>query len=113
MPQVKRSSVSVKDSQHGFIASIISLLFGLVIGILALRFVFRLLGANEANAFVSWIYQASTPLVAPFFGIFNASPDLTTGIFEVATLLAILVYGVIASLVTGILAGGSRRSHRV
>jgi uncharacterized protein YggT (Ycf19 family) len=96
---------------YGLIGGLVSLFFGVILAIVAFRFVFRLLGANPDNAIVSWIYAASQPLVAPFFGIFNLDMNLLTGRFEAATLVALVVYGVIASLITRLFAGGSRRAH--
>lgn len=108
----KNNVTTLNNDQSGFVGilgGLVRLVFGLIVGILALRFVFRLLGANEANAIVSWIYQTSAPLVAPFFGIFNQTVNLATGRFEFETLLAILVYGVIGALVSGIFDSGRRR----
>jgi uncharacterized membrane protein len=93
----------------GIIGGLASLLFGLIIGVLALRFVFRLLGANPANGLVAWIYNASAPLVSPFFGIFNTPTELTSGRLEFETLIAILVYGIIASIIMSALNFNGRR----
>ncbi len=41
------------------IASIISLIGGIIVTLLGLRFVLALLGANPANAFASFIYNTS------------------------------------------------------
>lgn len=90
---------------YGIISAIFSFIFGAIITLLALRFVFRLFGANAANDLVNWIYQTSEPLVRPFFGIFNTDIDVTTGDFELETLIALLVYGLIAGLVMRLVAG--------
>jgi hypothetical protein len=72
--------------------------------ILALRFLFVLLGANPDNAFANFIYSVSNPLVAPFFGLFNYSAVLGVARFEVFTVVAMAVYALvgfgIASLLT-------------
>lgn len=109
------SSYASKYNQKGYglIGGLVSLFFGIIIGIVAFRFIFRLLGANPANGIVSWVYEASTPLVSPFYGIFNRDITLATGRFELETLLALIVYGVIASLITGLFARGYRRPHSV
>lgn len=69
---------------------------GVILSLLALRFVFALLGANAANGFVDFIYGVTGPLVSPFFGIFNY--DFTEGVarFEAFTLVAMLIYALIA-----------------
>ena len=114
MSNTTQSSAIKKIDQKGFglISGIISLFFGIIIAIVAFRFVFRLLGANEANGIVAWIYAASQPLVSPFFGIFNRDINVLTGRFEFETLLALVVYAVIGSLLSNIL-GGRRHSHAV
>lgn len=99
-------------NQKGFIGSIIRLLFGLIVGILALRFIFALIGANPANDFVSWIYEASAPLIAPFVGIFT-DIAVATGRLEFTTILALVVYGLIGSLLSGLFSYGAGRRHTV
>ena len=93
---------------YGLIGGLVSLFFGIILTIIALRFVFRLLGANAGNGLVSWIYDTSAPLVSPFFGIFNHDINVTTGRFELETLLALIVYGIIASLIMGLFARSGR-----
>jgi len=73
--------------------------FGLLEILLAFRFIFKLLGANPSTGFVDFIYNLSAIFVAPFAGIFNTSlarGDVTTSIFEPATLVALIVYAVLA-----------------
>lgn len=96
-------------------SSMLYLIFGLIETLVGLRFLFRLLGASPANALVSWVYGWSAPLVAPFGGIFG-SPQVPTpgtavsGVFEWAALIAFIVYGIIGSLLAGMLV---RRHHDV
>lgn len=100
-----------KLNQKGFIGAIgglVSLIFGFIVGVLAFRFVFRLFGANPTNGLVDWVYDVSGPLVAPFMGIFSRTVDLATGRLEYETLLAIVVYGVIGALVSGVISFGGR-----
>jgi hypothetical protein len=78
-------------------ARVIWYIAGVLITLLALRFVLVLLGANPSNGFVNFIYSASHPFVAPFFGVFSYN-NLRYGVsrLEVYTLLAIVVYALIA-----------------
>jgi hypothetical protein len=90
------------------------LLFGIVEGILAIRFVLKLLGANEAAGFASFIYGASAPFVAPFSNLF-ANPGSAGSVLELTTMVAIVVYMLVAWLVAKViwlLAGESRSATR-
>jgi len=90
------------------------LLFGIVEGVLAIRFVLRLLGANEAAGFARFIYSASGPFVAPFNNLFG-NPGSNGSVLELNTIVAILVYMLVAWLVVKVLwllAGESRSATR-
>jgi len=63
--------------------------------ILLLRLFLRLLGANEASGFVSFLYNLSHIFVAPFNGIFN-DQALGRSVFETSTLVAMIVYALLA-----------------
>ncbi len=63
--------------------------------LLAFRMIFKMTGANPNSGFVSFIYSLSDIFIAPFAGIFNsatAKGNVTTAIFEPATLVAMIVY---------------------
>lgn len=94
-------SVPVRDRDNGFArvaVNVIYFLEAVLLTLLGLRFLFRLFGANPDNGFANFIYTVSHPFVAPFFGLFNYDENLTTGHFEVATLVAIVVYALLAWL---------------
>jgi hypothetical protein len=79
---------------------IVWLVAGLILVLLAFRFVFALFGANPGNAFASFIYNTSHPFVTPFFNIFKYNyVDNGVGRFEVFTLIAMAVYAVIAAVI--------------
>jgi hypothetical protein len=81
---------------RSWIATTIYFLLGVLEIILALRFLFRLLGANQDNSFILFLYNLSHVFVAPFNGIFN-DPILGTGnVIELSTLIAMLVFALIA-----------------
>lgn len=67
--------------------------------LLLFRFSFKLLGANPGSDFVAFIYTGSGIFLAPFMGIFGASVNNgieTSSVFDPATLIAMLVYALIA-----------------
>jgi hypothetical protein len=71
---------------------------GVIEVILGFRFLFRLLGANPNNPFVSFLYSLTSIFLTPFEGIFSEfiSPGLEAeSVFEFHALIAMLVYAVI------------------
>lgn len=97
----------------GLIGSLVSLLFSIIIGIVAIRFIFKLIGANASNGVVNWFYAASQPLVQPFFGIFGHDAAIGTARFELDTLIALIVYAIIAGIITSLLGRTYHRPHSV
>jgi hypothetical protein len=75
--------------------NIIYFLLGVLEVILGLRFVFRLLGASEGSGFTLFLYNLSHVFVAPFNGIFNDQTIGNVSVFELSTLVAMLVYALI------------------
>lgn len=69
---------------------------GIILVILAFRFVLSLLGANRGNGFADFIYSFSYPFVAPFFGLFGYNVQYGVSRFEIETLVAMAVYALIA-----------------
>lgn len=96
------------------IAGIIYLIGGIIEAFVGLRFLFEVLGANPASPFVMWIYDWSTPLVAPFAGIFGQDPVLTgTGVvtasvFDWTAVVAFIVYGIVFSLISALVVRRAR-----
>lgn len=63
--------------------------------LLILRFVLKLLGANPNAGFTDLVYSLSQPFVAPFIRVFNVT-RVEGSIFEWTTLLAMLIYWLVA-----------------
>jgi ABC-type thiamin/hydroxymethylpyrimidine transport system permease subunit len=72
----------------------------LIISVLGLRFLFALFGANEQNLFVNTIYGVTAPIVAPFQNMFNVDTAVRGSRFEIETLVAILVVGILAVILS-------------
>jgi YGGT family len=64
---------------------------GVVEALLAFRFILKLLAANPAAGFTSFIYGITLPFAAPFLNVFKV-PVVEGSILEWTTLLAMLVY---------------------
>lgn len=90
-------------------ARIISLIGGVVITLLIIRFFLILFGANPANGFADFIYSVTHPLVSPFFGLFNYEQTLGKAQFEVSTVVAVIVYALVTWLLVKVATIGSRR----
>ena len=77
-------------------ARVVWFIAGVLLVLLAFRFVFILLGANPGNGFVDFIYSVSHPFASPFFGIFGYTQTLGNAKVEWSTLVAMLVYALVA-----------------
>lgn len=79
------------------VARIIWYVAGILLVLLAFRFVLALLGANPNNAFANFIFDTSHPFVSPFFNLFSYD-EITTGAsrVEIFTLVAMGVYAAVA-----------------
>jgi len=63
--------------------------------LLVFRFILKLTGANSQAGFTSFIYAITWPFTAPFLAVFPRTV-VQGSIFEWTTLLAMLVYWMIA-----------------
>lgn len=68
---------------------------GLLEVLMAFRLVLKLLGANSAAGFTSFIYSVTHPFVAPFLNVFRVT-RVEGSVFEWTTILAMVVYWLIA-----------------
>jgi predicted ATPase len=91
---VEHVSVTEVGSYNFRAAAVVGFVVGAIDILIAARFLGKLLGASSASAFVNFIYQVSSVMVAPFTGIFGDTGS-KTNTFETASLVAIVVYAVI------------------
>ncbi len=70
-------------------------ILGLIEVLLAFRFLLKLLGANPGAGFTSFIYGVTHIFAAPFLNVFRIS-QVAGKVFEWTTLLAMLVYWIVA-----------------
>ncbi len=87
------------DRPSNIVARTVWLIAGIIIGLLALRFVLLLLGASTASQFVNFIYNLSYPFAWPFFGMFGYHVEYGVSKVEISTLVAMAVYALIAGLI--------------
>ena len=87
-----------KAAGVGWLNRVIWFIVGLMAVLLAIRFVLLLTGANENAGFAQLIYGVTGWMVGPFAGLFGnvTYPGAEqTGVFEAASLIAIVVYALV------------------
>lgn len=108
---VRRETVARRSSVPGAVVArrVIYYIGGVIIALLALRFLFLLLGANQGSAFVDFIYGLSGIFVAPFSGIFG-EPTFGVSYFETSSLVAIVIYALLTIGIGKLLTLGQPRT---
>lgn len=88
-----------QNSTTARIVNIIYFLFGAVELLLLIRVVLHLVGANPGNGFANFVDTLSSPFVA-LFATLVQNPTLGgTSVLEITTLIAMLVWAIVAWLV--------------
>lgn len=93
-----------------YVRRVLSLLFGILVVLLALRILLLLFVANETNTIVDFVYGITEPFVAPFRGIFSFDAVSPGGgsVFDIAALVALIGWLLIYLLLMAILRLGDR-----
>jgi len=105
------TKVVPKEPQYRNVQHIVYYIAGVIEVMLAFRLALKITGANPASGFVSFIYAFTSFFVAPFKAIFDnatAPGAEVTAVFEPSTLIAMVVYVIIAwgiAKLIGIMAG--------
>ena len=97
-------SAEVITSNPGWRAvQLVYLIFGVIDGLLLIRLVLKLLGANPNAGFSSWVYGFTDIFLAPFRDLL---PNVISGqsIFEMSAVVAILVYALIGWVIARLIA---------
>jgi YggT family protein len=97
-----RNLSATRRTQAFTFQQVIYLLFGILEGLLGIRFVLGLLGANPGAGFAQFIYGITDPFLAPFVGLFG-EPRFEGMTLEWNALVAILVYAMLAGLLVKVL----------
>lgn len=82
---------------------IVWFLFGVLEVIIGMRVVLKLLGADPANAFASFIYDLAYPFLVPFFGIVSEPQPTSNSVLETSSIIAMVVYLLVAWGITRLL----------
>lgn len=89
------TSTTTKPIYRG--TQVVWYILGIIEVLLAFRFVLKLLGANAAAGFTSFIYNITYIFATPFLAVFRNTRVVEGSVFEWTTLLAMAVYWVIAA----------------
>jgi hypothetical protein len=68
---------------------------GVLEALLGIRFVLKLLAANPEAGFATFVYGITEVFLAPFAGL-TATPSASGAVLEIPTLIAMLVYALVA-----------------
>jgi len=88
-PERERRILTFKATQ------LVWIFLGILEALLALRFVLKLIGANEASPFAVFVYSFTKLFLWPFAGL-TGTPTAGAMVFEFTTLIAMVVYALIA-----------------
>lgn len=92
MSEIIVPPVKVEASQHQTVEYLIYFFFGVLEVLLIFRFFLKLASANPYSGFVNFVYSLTSVFIMPFSGMFRQY----TTIFEPATLVAAIVYILVA-----------------
>mgnify|MGYP003592678847 FL=1 len=94
---VQRQTIAQTTQADGRVVAsrVVWYIVGFIIVLLVLRLVLLLLGANDNNAFVGFVYALSGVFAWPFYGIFSYQPAYGQSVLEVSSLVAIAVYALV------------------
>ena len=85
------------------ISEFIWAVLGIIELLLGFRIALKILGADPTSGFANIIYSISYPLAAPFSGILQTNAGTGGSVFEWSTIIAAIVYAVIAVVLVHLL----------
>jgi len=92
--QVQTSATKSQTSEY-----LIYYILGAIEILLAFRLILKLMGASISSGFVGFVYGITGLFILPFEGIFSRAVSQgieTTSVLEPATIVAMIVYGLLA-----------------
>jgi uncharacterized membrane protein len=78
------------------VSTLIWLIFGVIIGLIAIRVVLKLIVANPQNTFADFIYSLTNVFLWPFFGLTNTSMTSTGMTLEISSIIGMVIYALVA-----------------
>jgi uncharacterized protein YggT (Ycf19 family) len=106
----RRDVVQTDAASPAFsIGWIIYVILGIAVALIILRVILKALAANTGAAFTTFIYGITNPLVAPFQGIFTTPHTGNGSVFELSSVVAIIVYAILAWAIVRVASLAGRR----
>lgn len=99
---IKSTEISEGNKIVSIFPTIINALTGIIESFLLIKILLRLFGANAQNVFVKFIYSVSDFFAKPFSNIFKNIEIKEGMILEVNTLIAMVVYALIAWIIISV-----------
>jgi hypothetical protein len=96
-------NVEARRSTANWITGLVYFLFGLIEIAIALRILLKLLAANPNAGFSQFIYGVTGPFVAPFAGIIGQPAASNGSVFELSSVLALIIYLLLSWIVAKLL----------
>lgn len=96
-PTMRPQTVQAEKSTSGAVVAqrVVYYVTGVIVALLALRVLLLLLAANQGAPFVDFIYSVSSVFAVPFYGMFGYQPVYGQSVFEISSVVAILVYSLV------------------
>lgn len=109
----ERATIAERPSTLDMIRRVVTLVFGILQGLIVLRIILLLLVANRANDIVQLILGITGPFVAPFADMFALERigNGTGSTLDVGAIVALIGWTLIELLILAILNVGARRSR--
>lgn len=86
------------------IAGVVALWFVYAIVTLTINFLLLFFGANLETGFAVWIIDHASSLIGPFDGMFSTYHPVGNSVFDASMLAAILIYTLIGSALSALIA---------
>lgn len=113
LPERRTDVVETESASPAFgLAWIVYVLLGVAVALIAIRVILKALAANPGAQFTGFVYTVTDPLVWPFQGIFTTHAASNGSVFEFSSLVAIVVYALLAWIIARLAAfpGRQRRT---
>ena len=96
--ETRKVDTNISTSSRSVAINVVWFIVGTIAVLLGIRFVLKLLGANQSSGFVDLIYSITNILTAPFdsmFGVTRTTSGEVNSVFEPSIIVAALVYTLI------------------